>query len=486
MRRSIASLVTLGVITVLPGGVALVGQSSAGAASPAQSAQLDLLDRVRALPGVIDATETTPAGSEGPRRFEIKFEQWVDHQDHGKGTFVQRLGLMHTDFGRPMVMHTSGYGLPGFARTEPTQIVDGNQINMEYRFFDPSRPDNPDWSKQLTIKQAATDQHRIIESFKNLYSANWLTTGASKGGMTATYHRRFFPKDVNGTVAYVAPNDVNDDKDVYNKFLDNVGDNPTCRRELIGIQRRLLGKDRPAFLELLTASDKAAGRTYTTVGSQEKAYEAAVADMPFGFWQQKPASFCDSIPAPSASNEVVFSWGALVTKPWAYSDQELEYYAPYYYQAAYQLGSPEPYETHIGDLLKFPGANVARTFVPDALKPAKFDTKAMPDIDKWVRKSSSQMLFIDGENDPWSAEPFNCGKNAAARDCNRYVAPGANHGANIKALQEKQKNTANYKILQWAGLTESDPAVKQIRKAGKPKDLGKIDREPQRQGLGLR
>ncbi|WP_026181305.1 S28 family serine protease [Demetria terragena] len=484
MRRSIASLVTLGVITVLPGGVALVGQSSAGAASPAQSAQLDLLDRVRALPGVIEATESAAGG--GLRNFDITFEQFADHDDHSKGTFAQRVSLTHKDFSRPMVMYTSGYSLPGFNRSEPTQIVDGNQINMEYRFFDSSRPDNPDWSKQLTIKQAATDQHRIIESFKNLYSANWLTTGGSKGGMTATYHRRFFPKDVKGTIAYVAPNDVKDDKDVYNKFLDNVGDNPTCRQDLLAVQRRMLGKDRPAFLELLTKGDKEQGRTYATVGSQEKAYESAVVDLPFGFWQYQPSTFCQYIPAPSATNERIYTWVSAVSKPWAYSDQDLEGTAPYYFQAAYQLGSPEPYETHIGDLLKFPGANVARTFVPDALKPAKFDTKAMPDIDKWVRKSSSQMLFVDGENDPWSAEPFNCGKDGAQRDCNRYVAPGANHGASIKALPEKQKNTANYKILQWAGLTESDPAVKQIRKAGKPKDLGKIDREPQRQGLGLR
>ena len=37
--------------------------------------------------------------------------------------------------------------------------------------------------------------------------------------MTATYHRHFYPKDVDGTVPYVAPNDVDNDEDAYNEFL---------------------------------------------------------------------------------------------------------------------------------------------------------------------------------------------------------------------------------------------------------------------------
>ena len=111
-----------------------------------------------------------------------------------------------------MVMYTSGYyGSQNPSRSEPTRIVDGNQLRMEYRFFEPSRPADPDWPGQLTIWQAATDQHRIIQSFQDLYQENWITTGGSKGGMTATYHRHFYPKDVDGTVPYVAPNDVDND-----------------------------------------------------------------------------------------------------------------------------------------------------------------------------------------------------------------------------------------------------------------------------------
>ncbi len=170
---------------------------------------------------------TEAAAPDGYRFFKITFTQPVDHQHPKAGTFEQRLTLLHKDVSRPMVMYTGGYYVSQNAsRSEPTQIVDGNQLSMEYRFFDPSRPANPDWPTQLTIWQAATDQHRIIQSFQQLYTANWITTGGSKGGMTATYHRHFYPKDVDGTVPYVAPNDVVDSQDVYNEFLDEVGTTP--------------------------------------------------------------------------------------------------------------------------------------------------------------------------------------------------------------------------------------------------------------------
>ncbi len=42
--------------------------------------------------------------------------------------------------------------------------------------------------------------------------------------MTATYYERFYPRDMDGVVAYVAPNDVvNDEDSAYDRFFRNVG-----------------------------------------------------------------------------------------------------------------------------------------------------------------------------------------------------------------------------------------------------------------------
>ncbi|MCW7990886.1 tripeptidyl aminopeptidase, partial [Streptomyces platensis subsp. clarensis] len=78
------------------------------------------------------------------------------------------------------------------SRSEPTKIIDGNQVSMEYRYFTPSRPTPTDW-KKLDIRQDANDQHRIFRALHRIYDKNWIDTGGSKGGMTATYYRRFFP-----------------------------------------------------------------------------------------------------------------------------------------------------------------------------------------------------------------------------------------------------------------------------------------------------
>ena len=65
----------------------------------------------------------------------------MDHRHPEKGTFKQRISLLHKSEDRPNVFFTSGYAAHEEpSRSEPTQMVDGNQVSMEYRFFDPSRP----------------------------------------------------------------------------------------------------------------------------------------------------------------------------------------------------------------------------------------------------------------------------------------------------------------------------------------------------------
>jgi hypothetical protein len=70
-------------------------------------------------------------------------------------------------------MFTSGYNISELPnRSEPTQIVNGNQLSMEYRYFTPSRPQPANWSKELTIWQAAADEHRAVEALKSIDHAN--------------------------------------------------------------------------------------------------------------------------------------------------------------------------------------------------------------------------------------------------------------------------------------------------------------------------
>jgi hypothetical protein len=80
----------------------------------------------------------------------------------------------------------------------------------------------------------------------------------------------------------------------------------------------------------------------------------------------------------------------------------------------------------------------------------------MLDVDHWVRGRSSRMMFVYGENDPWGAERFTPSRN----DSHLYVAPGANHGANIAALPEADREAATATLRRWAEVTAPPPAAR--------------------------
>ncbi|MFE0023110.1 S28 family serine protease [Amycolatopsis sp. NPDC059021] len=430
----------------------------AGLAPPAQAATPgggDIGEALRHIPGLTVVGEApAPAGY---RFFRLTFTQPADHRDPRAGTFEQRFTLLHRDFAAPTVAYTSGYNVSAAPnRSEPTQLVNGNQLSMEYRYFTPSRPQPEKWAEQLTIWQAAVDEHRAVQAFKAIYPGKWLATGGSKGGMTATYFRRFFPGDVDGTIPYVAPNDVINEIDSYNRFLSRVGNDPGCRSALKAIQRDAL-KRREEFGALAAADAAKKGYTFSIVGSPDKSLEVAVIDSYFAFWQYQKQADCATVPKAGAPAAEVYAWFEKVESFNTYADQELAPYIPYYYQAAVQLGSPEAYDGYLRDLLRYPGADVPETFVPKSVERPPFDHFAMPDIDFWVRSQGHRLLFVYGSNDPWGAEPFRLGPGS--RDSYRYFVPGGNHGARIAQLPADEAAAATATIRRWAGLPPASSAA---------------------------
>lgn len=440
--RTLGWLLTL---AVLIGTLGAGGASSAGAATAAEPG---IKDRILAIKGMSIVEDKKVHGY---RYFVLHYKQPVDHRHPEKGSFTQRLSLLHKSDDRPTVFFTSGYELDTKpSRSEPTQLVDGNQVSMEYRYFTPSRPKPADWSK-LDIWQAASDQHRVYRALHTIYGRHWIATGASKGGMTATYYRRFYPHDMNGTVAYVAPNDVNNDEDsAYYRFFRHVG-SKKCRDRLNATQREIFKRRG----EMVARYKKWAAKkhyTFKLVGSADKAFEIVAQDLVWGFWQyhlEKPE--CGDVPSTDASTAKLWKWADEIGGWDAGTDQGLKGFVPYYYQAGTQMGSPDYESPVLDDLRKYPGLNVPRTYVPRSI-PMTYDPTAMRDVDRWVRHRSSQMLFIYGQNDPWSAEPFHVGKGADARDAHRYVAPHQNHGSEISKLRGGDKDAATRALLKWAGV----------------------------------
>jgi hypothetical protein len=426
---------------------------AAPGAAAAQS-ETDIAERLEAIPGMTVVEERT--APEPYRFFVLSYRQPADHERPSQGSFEQRLTLLHKATDRPMVLHTSGYNVRiSPTRSEPARLVDGNQISVEQRFFAPSRPEPADWS-DLNIWQAATDHHRLVDALDGIYRERWLSTGASKGGMTSIYHRRFYPRDVDGTIAYVAPNDANNDEDSrYTEFFDAVG-SPECRAALTALEREALGPRREELAQRFAAAAAANGWTFeSTLGTVDRALEMIVLDTAWAFWQYLGEASCGDVPPADAPTDEIYGFLDAVVSFGFYTDEGLDPYIAYYFQAGTQLGYPVPSFARLDGLLRHPGLYQPRAIVPREL-PMRFEPQRMRDIDDWVQSRGSELLFVYGENDPWGAEAFELGRKT--RDSYWYEAAGANHGANIAQLTLAEQAEATTALQRWAGIEA--PAVR--------------------------
>ena len=472
------SLLTALALVVSPTPVAEAGvapaQDAARGALPARADRRDpLLGRIRALP-IVERAREVPRGAErGTRFFRIWVSLPVDPADPDGQHFSLRATLVHVGLDRPTVLYASGYNVYWAAgyRGEVAQLVDGNQLSVEYRFFQPSRPQHPDWPTQLTIRKAAADQHRIVRAFQRIYRRPWLSTGASKGGMTMTYLRRFHPEDVAGTVAYVAPNDADNDEDsAYATFLAHVGGAhyADCRAALVAVQRRML-TDRDWFDARLDRFVASHDLGLELAGDADHALEEAAVETYWAFWQYQDArSACDRVPGSAATDRQIWNWVEVVVDWRSLTDQGIRPYVPYYFQAASQLGWPQPYEEPVADLLSYPGQDQPASYLPAQLEPVQFHPGAMADIDDWVRHHARRMLFVYGALDPWGSERFDCGSQGASRQCTVLEQPGGNHGAHVLGLPRAERTAAVRQIRAWSGLSTSRAAIRQVVLSARP------------------
>ena len=360
--------------------------------------------------------------------------------------FAQRLTLLHRDTDAPLVLVTAGYFInasdPGLA--EPAALLLANQLSIEHRFFVPSRPEPADWAT-LTITQAASDHHRVAQAFKAIYEGAFVATGVSKGGMASVYFRRFFPDDVDATIAYVAPQSYGDADPRYLDFVAKLG-SEACRDALHEAQRELLLR-RPAMTMYMQAEAQD-GFTYEDHLGIDRALETAVLELPFTFWQYGNASHCAEIPTVAATDQEWWDFINTFNAPAYWSDYQIELYEPYFFQAATQLGYPAYDETHVADLLLHPGVDVAATYVLPPKMPT-LDPAVMPDIADWLASEGQRMMFVYGQNDPYTAAAFELGD---ATDSFRFTVPLGNHGAEILQLPASDRETALAALQAWTGV----------------------------------
>ena len=420
-----------------------------GARPDAGGTPLDLLQRLRAMPGVHDAEEQDTQTA-GYRYFVLHFEQPVDHDDPGGQTFLQEVSLLHRDLSRPMIAWTSGYWDYYRDHTvELTNFLLANQISIEHRFFAGSRPDPADWSK-LTIEQMAADQHAIITAFRTLYGGKYLTSGGSKGGMTAVYHRRFYPDDVDGTVPYVAPISFGAPDTRYVPFLDTLG-SPECRQAVRDAATEILQHRRAAMLTSAETQATADNLQYTRI-QIGPAVESAIVSLEWAFWQYYGINSCSRVPAVTATDDAMWKFLDAVSPPSDNADASIAEFDAYYYQAYNQLGFPDGGAEYLDPYLVYTDADYLMTL--PAAQPAYDGGAAMADIDAFVRERGDRFLFVYGEWDPWTGGTFELG---GATDSLRAVQLQGTHGSKIQFLEEQDQQAAVAKLKAWTGVEPMVP-----------------------------
>ena len=379
--------------------------------------------------------------------YELQIKQPIDHNNPEIGHFYQKVFLSHLDFNQPMVIVTEGYNRPKNRIYELTTLLKANQLDVEHRYFGSSLPDQMDY-QYLTFEQAAADLHYIKEIFKDIYQKKWVSTGISKGGQTSIYYRYFYPNDVAASVPYVAPHNTEfEDQRIYN-FLDTIG-TEECRQALLDVQLNLL-RNREQVLPLLKWYAKGAKLKFTYL-TFEEAFEYAVLEYPFSFWQW--GSKCNDIPAKESDLEKVIEHFINVSGIDFFADGAMENFASHYYQAATQMGyygyETEDFKGLLKALPMKPHPHAA--FTPGKMK-VKFDGSLAKKVDRWLKTEAKHMAYIYGANDTWSATAVQPNDKT---DCLWFFLKGKDHGqARIKNMTGFEKKVLMTKLNQWLGEGE--------------------------------
>jgi hypothetical protein len=393
------------------------------------------------LPGVSSAGETDCGDYvvQPARCFAITMDQPIDHAQPDGASFPQHLFLVHRGCDRPTLVADWGYSNDVFFDIELSLLYGTNDLWIEHRFQGASVPVATDWDwSALTIENGARDTHQVIDAFRMLYQGRWVSTGASKGGITATYHSYFFPDDLDGAIPYVAPASRARIDPAYQDFLDEslpAG----CADRVRDVQVAALTTRRAMMLDRLTP--------YTGPGGESEGLEMLTNGLDWGFWQAWGASYCNQVPRESATDgrfwKFYLDFSYLAFAAPATGDEQKSLGA-LYYEWLTEQGFALQVNARVAPLLEEPAARKTmeddfREMFPTVALPA-YDGSVTAAVRDWMRDEAEDVLLIYGQYDPWSGGAMDAPLQPSSA---RFTVPAATHGgAQIGALGEEDQAAA--------------------------------------------
>lgn len=401
-----------------------------------------VFEKLAAIENVVSIEKREPT-SHFNENYEIWFEQPIDHNDLKKGTFRQRVFLGNENQTKPVFVELQGYGIYSEKARELANHYEANQLTIEHRYFNNSKPEEIDWNT-LTIENAAKDQAIIIDAIRDAIYPNskFITTGISKGCQTTMAHRRFFPDNVDASVCYVGPlNYEREDPRVY-EFLRNVGTKE--EREQIKQFQNLCFENRSSLLEILIKNAKEHHMSWEF--GEEKAIDYTILEYSFAFWQW--GNKTEDIPSKNATPQEIYNHLLEVVGYGFFESKSVDDLQPYFWAALTQQGiygyetAPFKQYLHTEEVYKFDWA------FPEGIT-KEYDLKPMQEIKAYLDDSAEKILFIYGEYDAWSATAVDLSSTAPQREMYKFVKPKGSHTTRIKSFNKEEQKEIYEIIDSW-------------------------------------
>ena len=369
--------------------------------------------------------------------YSIIFEQYIDHNNKKLGTFDQRIEFGFNGIDLPTVLVTHGYTASGgyysySGENEIAHLLKCNYLSMEHRYFGTSLPVTIDYNDKstwdyLTTEQAAADAHDIVTQFKRALDGKWVSTGASKSGMTTELFALYHPGDVDLYAPYVAPfcNSIADTR-MFKFIYEEAGDQQygeerakELRDEILEFQLKML-EYRDDFAPKFYNEGLKSDINYSSLTTQDNLYDCAILEFSVGFWQyyQSYSSLEKCLKMPETSEDEVTSkkdaFYKYFTKIVSPSDLGCDdEYTPYYIQAYQELGN-YGYDFHyIRDALEDQSLlTVSEDEEKDLMfnlvlndEEHKIEKKELvyTKINNMLKTTDLQFIIIYGSSDPWYA-----------------------------------------------------------------------------------
>jgi hypothetical protein len=200
----------------------------------------------------------------------------------------------------------------------------------------------------------------------------------------------------------------------------------------------------PAFNQF--AED--AGQNFTKAKGNDAAFEYIVLEYPFAFWQWGFIP-CEDIPDESASDSTLLNHLLAVSPLDYFSDEGIAGMWPFFYQALTQIGYYDYDTTGMGQYFD-DVHDLTFSFFNELDHKLKFKKKYMKRVDKFLKSDGNNMIYIYGENDPWSAPAFV--PVPGQTNALKIVKPKGSHTTRIRNLPDDQKQLVLDTLENWLHL----------------------------------